>query len=308
VFLFIIGILFLVAALAAHRLWPVSEAGYQEEPKVSKWKTPALIALVALGLLSLVTANLAIVGTKKVGVVTTFNKPVGNLDNGLHLVWFWQKVHEMDGAIQTDNFLCGRNAEEGHDGGIDVRIGNQSVACLDVTLRWRIRQDASEDLYRDYRGFDHVRESLVVRDLNQSLNDVFVDYNPLANVNQDTPTSGPSLEELSKRTHDAMVARVGKQIEILSVFIPIVHHDKQTQTKINQYQAAKADTRIATQKIQTALKEAEANKALRSSISNDPNVLVSKCLDLVKTGVALPAGFSCWPGGGGAVVVPSANK
>lgn len=296
-FFFIVGLLLLVAALIAFAL-PRERVAF---------KFSLGIGLVALAVVSLLISTIAIVHTKQIGVVTTFNKPVGNLDNGLHLKAPWQKVHEMDGAIQTDNFLCkevGGKADEG----IDVRIGNQSVACLDVTIRWRLRQAAAEALYRDYRGFEHVRESLVVRDLNQSLNDVFVDYNPLSVVNTDAPAAGPSLEELSTRTKETLVKRVGEQIEILSVFIPIVHHDKQTQTKINQYQAARADTRIAEQRIQTARKEAEANVALTNSISKEPNVLVSKCLDMVAKGTPLPAGFSCWPGGSGAVVVPGAGK
>lgn len=270
-------------------------------------KTPTVIGLILVGCFFLVVSQVAIVGTKKVGVVTTFNKPVANMDNGIHHKWPWQKVHEMDGAIQTDNHLCKGDRPVDSDTGIAVRIGNQSVACLDVTIRWRIRQVAAEALYRDYRGFDHVRDSLVTRDLHQSLNDVFTDYNPLANVNTDSPSAGPSLETLSKRTRQELIDRVGDQIEVLSVFIPIVHHDKQTQTKINQYQAAKADTRIAQQRVQTAIQEAEANKRLAASISKEPDVLVSKCLDLVKTGVDLPAGFTCWPGGGSGVVIPSAK-
>ena len=95
---------------------------------------------------------------------------------------------------------------------------------------------------------------------------------------------------------------------MLSVFTPIIHHDDQTQLKINQYQAAKADTRIALQKVQTAKNDALANKTLASSVSHDPNVLVSKCLDLVKSGINLPAGFTCWPGGGNGVVIPGGGK
>lgn len=304
-FFFIIGVIAVVVAVIFFAL-----------PATETWKRSAGIAAFAIGGLLIMISCVAVVGTKKVGVVTTFNKPVGTMSNGIHKKWPWQKVHELDGAIQTDNHLCVGGPE--HPGeGILVRIGNQSVSCLDVTVRWRIRQEHSDALYRDYRSFDHIRDSLVTRDLNQALNDVFVDYNPLGNLNtKDTakPVVPPSLEDLSSRVKALLVGdngtggRIGDQIEVLSVFIPIVHHDDQTQLKINQYQAAKADTRIALQKVQTAENEAKANKALRASISNDPNVLVSKCLDLVKTGVALPAGFSCWPGGGGGVVIPGSSK
>ncbi len=275
-------------------------------------KLTGFLVICAAALCVLVSC-FAIVGTKKIGVVTSFNKPVGTMSNGIHPKWPWEKVRELDGAIQTDNHLCGKGNEQGS--GILVRIGNQSVSCLDVTVRWRIRQQQADALYRDYRSFDHIRDSLVTRDLTQSLNDVFVDYNPLGNINDENVPVAPSLENMSNRVRTLLVGRagstgrIGQQIEVLSVFIPIVHHDDQTQQKINQYQAARADTRIAQQKVQTARREAEANKVLSSSVSKDPNVLVSKCLDLVKSrGGSLPAGFTCWPGTSTAVVVPSAGR
>lgn len=87
--------------------------------------------------------------------------------------------------------------------------------------------------------------------------------------------------------------------------------DDSTQSRINAYQAEIGNTRVAEQKQQTAEAEAKANQMLAQSVSNDPNVLVSKCLDtladMVEAGQQVPAGFSCWPGGGSALVVPSGN-
>lgn len=272
-------------------------------------------AVLAGGLILVVCSCFKIVDTKKIGVVTSFNKPIGTMSNGLHPKRPWHRVVELDGAIQTDNHLCNQKGTSENSTGIDVRIGNQSISCLDVTVRWRLRQGASDALYRDYRTFDHIRDSLVTRDLIQSLNDVFVDYNPLGNINNERVPVAPSLEKMSSRVKILLVGRngttgrIGSQIEVLSIFIPIVHHDGQTQQKINQYQAARADTRIASQRVLTAQKEAEANKALRASVSNNPNVLVSKCLDLVKAKAGnLPAGFTCWPSGSSSVVIPSAGR
>jgi regulator of protease activity HflC (stomatin/prohibitin superfamily) len=294
-----LGVLFVVAAIIAKQL-PA-----QEDEKA--FKKGAVWALFVIAGLLIIGSQVAIVGTKKVGVVTTFNKPVGTMDNGLHHKWPWQKVHELDGAIQTDNHLC-NGGPEAPGTGILARIGNQSVACMDVNVRWRIKQQHADALFRDYRGFDHIRDSLVTRDLTKSVNAAFSDYNPLGNLSANSGAPVPALDEFGETVREALINDIGDQIEVLSVFIPIVHHDKQTQSKINQYQAAKADTRIALQKVQTAQNDAKANKALADSISKDPNVLVSKCLDLVNKGVALPAGFTCWPGGGNGVVIPGGGK
>jgi SPFH domain/Band 7 family protein len=301
-FFFVVGLVFVMAAIIV-LLIPSSTFA-------EKGATGAGLLLIAI--LAFAVSTVTIVGTKKVGVVTTFNKPVDTMSNGIHLKAPWQKVTELDGAIQTDNHTGG--SVEKPNGCTLVRIGNQSTACVDNTIRWRIRQHAADALFRDYRSFDHIRDSLVTRDLIVALNDVFATYNPLGNLNSNVTTAPPSLEALSAQVRELLVGkngtsgRIGNQIEVLSVFTPIIHHDNQTQRKINQYQAAKADTRIALQKVKTAVNEAKANKTLAGSVSNDPNVLVSKCLDLVRTGVALPAGFTCWPGGSSAVVVPSQNR
>ena len=42
---------------------------------------------------------------------------------------------------------------------------------------------------------------------------------------------------------------------------------------------------------------------LATSISNDPNILVSKCLDILAKAANLPSGFSCFPGSTAGVLV-----
>src|SRR6266496_6363750 len=44
------------------------------------------------------------VATKNVGAVTSYGKPVGNLDNGLGMTWPWEVVTELDAALQTDSY------------------------------------------------------------------------------------------------------------------------------------------------------------------------------------------------------------
>ncbi|HEX3082095.1 MAG TPA: hypothetical protein VHQ86_02475, partial [Candidatus Saccharimonadia bacterium] len=70
--------------------------------------------------------------------------------------------------------------------------------------------------------------------------------------------------------------------------------------------------RIAKQKELTAAAEAAANAALAASVSKDPNVLVSKCLDILaqmeKDKMPIPAGVSCWPGGSGTAVIAGNAK
>ena len=102
------------------------------------------------------------------------------------------------------------------------------------------------------------------------------------------------------------------QILIDSVTMSFLKLADSTQAKINAYQAEVGNTRIAEQQEKTAGAQARANRALADSVSKDPNVLVSKCLDtleeMVKAGQSVPAGFSCWPGSGANLVLPGATK
>lgn len=259
---------------------------------------------LALAVLTFVLSVFTIVPTRDIGIVTSFGKPVGNLDNGIHLKLPWEKVKTLDGAIQTDSYL-----EKNSDGCTDIRIGNESTACVDNSIRWRIKLEAGEALYQDYRDMDNIRRSLVTRELTAALNEVLSDYNPLSQIQDDSEnTAGPNLNEFSRQVADKLREQVGDQIDVKNVIIPLIHFDKPTQSKINLYQAEVANTRIAQQREQTATAQARANDKLKSSVSDNPNVLVSQCLDtfseMVKEGQQIPIGFSCWPGGATSVVVP----
>ncbi|WP_456818702.1 SPFH domain-containing protein [Cellulomonas sp. URHB0016] len=261
------------------------------------------VTALVLAVVTLFFSAATIVSTKNVGIETSFGRPVGSLSNGFHLIQPWNKVTEMDAAIQTDNHVKG---SDGFDC-ITVRIAHQATACVDTSIRWRIEEQAADALFRDYRDFDNVRDSLVTRDLNAALNAVFESYDPLA-IDKDGNSTSPGLADLSSDVVDRIRDQIGDEINVLSVIIPVVHYDENTQGKVNALLAQVAQTRIAEQSVITAEQQALANQTLAESVSHDPNVLVSKCMDLlnemVSKGQAIPIGFSCWPGGGSAVVVP----
>lgn len=225
------------------------------------------------------------VGTKEEGVKLSFGKPVGRLSAGPHLTWPWIKVKEMDAAVQTDTF-------DGHHC-LKVRIAFQQTACARVSLQWRIRVEATDELYQNYRSFVHVRDALVTRKLNVALNEALAHYNPLNLKAQPLPEISRSVSRIMRR-------EVGARIEVLSTLLPLLTFDADTQTRINQLQQQIAATRIARQEKLTNKAKAKANNALAESVSATPNVLVARCFEtleeMVKRSQVVPAGFSCWPG------------
>lgn len=296
----------IVGAIIRRRQKGESDRGYGRDSasltSTRRWLRLTCIAALALGMLCTFISSATIVSTKQVGIATSFGRPVANLSNGFHMVAPWDKVTEMDAAIQTDNHVQG----EKNSGCITVRIAHQAVACVDASIRWRIQENQAGELFKDYRDFDNVRDSLVTRDLNAALNNVFETYDPLA-VDNDGNSTSPSLSSLSSQVQSQLQSTIGVQINVLSVIIPVVHFDDNTQGRINALQAQIAQTRIAKQAVITAQQQASANGKLAASVSKDPNVLVSKCMDLleqmINKGQQVPVGFSCWPNGSSAVVV-----
>jgi hypothetical protein len=274
-------------------------------------------------------SSFRIVSTKNVGIETSFGATAGELSNGGHLVPPWYKVTEMDAAIQTDSYVWDKNPD--NSSCLSVRIANQQTGCLTISIRWRIcaakvtqrfigvdgrghkivcDTKAADELFQNYRTFDHVRDSLVTRELTAAVNDAFANYNPLDSISLTTSANGkknPLLSTLANQITSTMRQEIGNQVEVLNTIIPIVHYDDATQQKINQLQQQVAQTRIAEQAKITNQKQAEANKALAASVNTSPNVLVAECLgtleEMVKNALPVPAGFSCWPGNGVAAVI-----
>lgn len=282
---------------------------------------PGAIAMF-LGFVLILVSCFTVVGTKDVGVVTSFGKPTGkDLTNGLHFKAPWQHVSELDGAIQPDIYE-GKNC-------IPVRIGDSTTACVEGTIRWRIVPNQASILYQDYRSNDvneTIRDSLVKTQFNAALNDVLGKYNPLEQIAAQAQTdqhatitnTAPNLDKFSEAVEASMQQHLKNssrnghaQVEVVSITLNFIHLATSTQSKINDYLKEVGATRVAEQREQTTAAQAQANKNLAASVNNDPNVLVSKCFDTVEEAVKqhyqLPAGFSCWPGNNNALVVPSAR-
>jgi hypothetical protein len=136
----------------------------------------------------------------------------------------------MNGTIQIDNHTG--------EAATTVRLGNNSTAFVDNSVRWRIQPAAADELFLDYRDFENVRDNLVTRELRAALNEVFADFDPLAPENSD----GANVQALGDKVADKLRAKVGTQIEIINVIVPLVNYDEATQSRINALNVEKANT------------------------------------------------------------------
>ena len=129
----------------------------------------------------------------------------------------------------------------------------------------------------------------MTRERRAALNEVFSDFDPPAPENSD----GANVQTLGDQVAEKVRTKVGGQIEIINVIVPLVNYDEATQDRINALNVEKANTRVAEQRAKRAEAGAKANEILAASVSNDPKVLVGKCLDAARDAHISPLG--CWP-------------
>jgi regulator of protease activity HflC (stomatin/prohibitin superfamily) len=264
--------------------------------------------LIALAAIIVFFDSFTIVPPRSVGIVTTFGRANAALDSGFHWVSPWSSVDDVDATVQNvnlDNPNC-----------VTVRLANQTTACVDITLQWSIDQHANaNELWQRYRGTNdnvvqNVGHNVVERELQRALNVVFGSYNPLA-VLSNPGTTTPTTASLAAQALALMQANVDPGINVGPLLIAVVHYDATTQSKLNGYAQALADTQIATQQKLTAEQQREANDLLNAASSNDPGVEYQNCLNLIARLAAsgqlqdLPPTFNCNQGGQTPVIVGS---
>lgn len=236
--------------------------------------------LAALTIILTIVGCVTIVPTKQVGIPVTFGAPGSPMTNGLHFKAPWTNVVLMDATIQDEN-----NTGDAYTTAKDFDEADVYVHNL---VRWSIKEDAADSLYRDYRDFDRIAESLVQPEIAGAVAEVMSTYDPLG-------TDKPTNDQVAEAIQTRLQQRVGDRVTINSVSVTLIDFTDATKDRINALNKERGNTRVAEQRTITAAKEAEANRILAESVSDDPNVLVSKCLDLIDAGRTFPAGFQCWP-------------
>lgn len=260
--------------------------------------TPKLIGSIITGLLALILVFncFTSVPPRNVGVATQFGKPVATFDNGLHFKAPWWRVHDMDGTIQNSVY-------SGNEGNIDVRLANNSMAGVDVSVQWRLKTEGALEAFVNYKdaSIDTIQSNVIDRNLRSSLNAQMGSYNPLSPESLQAANGDSNDETILTKFEQAVLedmrGRVDGQVEVISVTIPLITFDSETQGRINAYQQEVARTALAEQAVKTAEKEAEANRILEQSVSDQTNT--SKCLDIVKEKGMSPLG--CFPNSAGVV-------
>jgi regulator of protease activity HflC (stomatin/prohibitin superfamily) len=236
------------------------------------------------------------VGTYDIGVTTNFGKVISYVGPGAHWIAPWENMSLMDESVQTVNDT------------ITVRVAGQQTAQATVRLRVQLVPSATDALFKQYKGnTQNVINALVEPELNVALNGVYDGYDPILPLSTDAApgtVDNPTTGQLSARVKSALTTAIGTQVKVDTLVVQPLRYDQTVENRINTVLAQTAKTDVAKQSIVTAEDQARANKALQQNVT--PLTLVQQCMTAIADGqLNPPAGFSCWPGSGSGVVIPS---
>ena len=318
--MFVTGLVFLAIGFAwfffAPKTFDWTVGLYENKRSKSFPVSPFGLIGVVLGIGLIIGSCFTVVGVRNVGVPTVFNKPTGETYGaGLHVKAPWVNVTDIDATIKPEEYF-GKNA-------ITVKIADGGDAKIGLSYRWRINPEGADKVFQDYRNSDldineAVRKALVSTNVKAAINEELGNYDPLSGADLGTDLTPAELAKLKvnvvpdynafnaaiQKNVEDKIKNVGDLIDIQSVTISSLQLPESTQKRINAFNAAVQNTKIALQEVATKEAQADGNKKLADSLK-DPNVLVSKCFDGLAAGdFSLPAGGSCWPGGSG-VVIPA---
>lgn len=227
----------------------------------------ALIATLGIGYVTMVDT----VDGKSIGVKVAMGKTSGTLESGRHIHAPWESVEIMDGTKQTSRFE--------DDNRITAKVSDGINATVNTNFQWRLNLDAAEKMYTDYRGFDTMRDDLVIPAFKTTVNEVLSSYDPVEDVKKDKNKDKVNAG-LADQIRERMQEKMGEDITIDTVNIQFIEPGDKTQARIDALGAEKGNLDVAEMRKQTAQREAEANKILSDSLS--PDVLSRECLRIAE--------------------------
>lgn len=277
--------------------------------------TMIAVAGVLVGLLFFGVSTFTIVSARTVGVPVTFGNTGDPIDSGPEFKGPFTKVIEIDTVEQVDNWNNGDKEDIDHKT-ISIQLGNGSTANAYISLTWKLNGDEANKIYSTYRDDDPtslVYERLVSPKMKQAVQEVLATYDPTKPVTETAtdvsfvPDYAAYSEEI-KKNFTAAVAKRGTFIEIVDLSFSKLDLDKDTQKRINQYQAEIQKTKIAEQAVKTAEQQAAANKKLADSLAKQQDGAEIYCLSLIEQGkLNPPVGFSC-SGANSNLILPGSSR
>jgi regulator of protease activity HflC (stomatin/prohibitin superfamily) len=246
-----------------------------------------LVIAVILGFMSATT-----IGARSVGIQTQFGQYKATLDSGFHWTSPFSSVEEFSTQIQDLDLE------------VPVSFEGGSSGSAKLTVLWAIDAKDAEQLWKDWKTFDRVRDRLVAPAARTVTAASFSAYAP------NDARDGKNRVALQDSILDALKKSIGSGANIRSIQLTDVQLSPQAQAAVDRIVEATANTARALEEQKRATTEAETARIRQSS--QTPEALQRYCLEVVnswnvgKNG-PLPATFDCSLGGTSAPVIVGGN-
>jgi regulator of protease activity HflC (stomatin/prohibitin superfamily) len=237
------------------------------------------------------------IGTRDIGVVTSFGELAGHEGPGPDFTAPWDQVTSIDDSYQLTDEV------------ITVRIAGGQTAQAPVQVRWNATEAAADDIFGNYKSTAGLGKGLLDPDLNSAVNTVLDSYNPIDAISSGAQAGtalNPSTAQLGARIKAVLEGEIGQDVNVQTFNLKPLVYDAAVQSQLNAASTQVGKTVVAQEAEKTADAQAAANRALQASLNGDPMVLVQQCMSGLASGqIQNEPGFSCWPGSGSGVVIPS---
>lgn len=269
--------------------------------------TPTSVRGIGILLIGLAFAFFAVGGVKHVparniGIPSSFSQVGADAYGpGYHETWKpWLNLTDATETIQTTAFTgcwgqyC-TSDKQPRGNCLEVRIGGQQTACVDVTVKWQMNKATAGKMYLDYANQEDnlvnaVRDFLITQELHKAENTQLDGYNPITDA-KDLGTGSNSQYLTFANLVETQVARdLGSQVHIVSVNQPLAYYTASTEQFLHQIQNKAAEDQVA-----ILQQKVNADQKLALSNLGQPTTAQLQYLCVTST-VVHAAGWSCFGG------------
>ena len=315
---FIIGIVLLLVAAAMLFLFAGPAKLFSSIP-------------LGLAVCLLAASMLASVGPRNIGVENVKGRTTGETHGAGWVVKApWVSIEDIDASRQPEEYNDPGEAGGDNDRRIKVKIADGTYAYITLSYSWRVIEAGAEEAFKDFNKkknadgdeltiLEAIRSFAVSPKMKAALNEEWGAFDPTSGINITPNMTAQQISDIKlnvvpdysayntavQTNIDEKIKELGGLVTVTGVTVSGIDYSGETQKRIDAIKNKILDSKAALLDVAIKNAQAQGNVALAESL-DDPNVLVSKCLDgLIEGDFPNQPGFSCWPGGGGSVVLPS---
>lgn len=269
---------------------------------------PVGVAMLIFAAILYTIGGIKHVPTRNIGIPSSLSNVGANAYSaGYHLTFQpWINLTDVPETYQTVNFegcqgqYC-TSPDQPRGNCLEVRIGGQQTACVDVTVQYQVNRNGAGTLYNHYAGQDGtlttaIRDYLIDRELRTVENTDLDAYNPILDAKNfaagGQAGANSQFLKFASEIQGQMQQDLGSDITVVKVLQPLAYYTASTEGFLHQIQdkAAQDQVEIEQQQVNLDTKTALANLGT-------PTVAQLEYLCLTST-APRPPGWTCNFGAG----------